>query len=71
VHEITSDRIERAERLVEEKDASVLRECPRECNALAHTSRQLVRKLVVESVQVDTPQKVACVRRAGTAAHTA
>src|SRR6266404_955398 len=58
VEEVAGDRIERAERLVEQEDSRLLGEGPGERDALAHAAGQLVRPLPGKAREVDEIEEV-------------
>ena len=58
LHELARLRVERGERLVHEQDVRVDGQRAREVGALAHATRQLVRKVLFEPGQADQPNEL-------------
>ena len=58
MQEVTRHGVERAERLVHEQHVGVLRQRPRERDALAHSAGELVRSLLPELREVDEVEQL-------------
>src|SRR5207247_6590060 len=59
VKQVAGDRIERCEGLVQKQDVCVLGQGACECYALLHTTRELMRHALLESVEVQ-PTRSSC-----------
>src|ERR1700716_3738791 len=57
---IAGDRVERSEGFVHEQNVCVLGERSRKRHALLHATGELVRQPLLEAVQMDPTQQVAC-----------
>src|SRR5688572_16326559 len=64
-------RVERAERLVEQQHARLVRERARQCDALLLPTRQLARQALVVAFERDEPQQLGAAAAAVAAAHAA